>query len=295
MFVILLNPVSGQHNPVETRKIVSKTMRLHNREFKIIEMQKDGSHKEKILKYHDERNTIFAGVGGDGTISELVNILAAVKPVIGIIPTGSANSLARELNIPLNVQDACVSLVTSRKTKSMGILVAFQRIFILDVSVGINAMVMRDTLRSEKRIWGMFAYMKHALRLLLTFRSKKFQVNVDGRTIHRKGTDVIVANGGIIKMVLKRVAGHPDLTSQRFEIIIIKTREIRDYFQYAISFVLGRFERNNRIEIIHPKKTIVIDCTKQLPVQGDGDIIGKTPVSITIHHRAFSVIVPENS
>lgn len=295
MFVILLNPVSGQHDIVETKKIISRTMRLHNREFKIILMQQDGSHKVKIRKYHDELNTVFVAAGGDGTVSDLVNILADSKPVIGIIPVGSSNSLARELNIPLQTQDAVVTLVTSTKSKKLGVLVSFNRIFILDISVGINALVMRDTPRREKRIWGMMAYIRHAVRLILTFRSRKFTITVDGASKHRRATDVIIANGGIIKSFLKRVAGHAELTSQHFEVIIIKTRTLRDYMRFVISFFLGKYNKDKGIEIIRPRKTISIQCEKQLPVQGDGDIIGKTPVSITIHHRAFSVIVPENS
>jgi len=294
MFVILLNPVSGQNDPGETKKLISKTMHLHNRKFIIIESQKDGSHREKIRKYHDELNTIFVAAGGDGTISELVNTLADIKPVIGILPTGSANSLARELNIPLNIHDACVSLLTSNKSKKLGVLAAFKKLFILDISVGINAMVMRDTSRKQKRLWGIMAYFRHALRWLLTFRSKKFLITIDGETKHRRATDVIVANGGIIKALLKRAAGHPELTRQHFEVIINKTRTPLDYFIFIISFILGRLHRNKGIEILRPKKTIDIDCTKQLPVQGDGDIIGKTPVSITIHQRAFSVIIPED-
>ncbi len=293
MFVILLNPVSGQHDVVETKKIISRTMRLHNREFKIIEMQQDGSHIEKIRKYADERNIVFVAAGGDGTISDLVNILADSKPVIGIIPVGSSNSLARELAIPLQIQDSVVTLVTSTKSKKLGVLVALRRIFILDISVGINALVMRDTSRREKRIWGMLAYIRQAVRLILTFRSRKFTITVDGISKHRRANDVIVANGGIVKSLLKRVAGHDNLTSQHFEVIIIKTRSLRDYLRFVVSFFLGKYNKDKGIEIIRPRKTISIDCAKELPVQGDGDIIGKTPVTITIHHRAFSVIVPE--
>lgn len=295
MFVILFNPVSGQHDPLETKKIISKTMHLHNREYKVIEMQKDGSHRDKIRKYHDEINTIFVAAGGDGTVSDLVNTLADIKPVIGIIPAGSSNSLARELNIPLDIQDAIVSLVTSTKSKKLGVLTAFKKLFILDLSAGINAMVMRDTPRREKRLWGMMAYFRHAVRWLLTFRSRKFVIIVDGVNKHRRATDVIIANGGIIKAMLKRVAGHAELTRQHFEVIIIKTRSPRDYLRFAVSFILGKYNKDKGVEIIRPRKTITIHCDKELPVQGDGDIIGTTPVSITIHHRAFSVIVPEET
>lgn len=295
MYVILFNPISGNHDSKQTKKEIRHCLHLHNKEYVFIETQKDGSHAKKVREYHDEIKTIFIAVGGDGTVSELINILFDIKPLIGIIPTGSANSLARELNIPLNVVDACNLILTSTKVRKLGVLSAFDKFFILDISVGVNALVMRDTTRPEKRSLGLMAYIKHAMRWILTFKAKTFKITIDNKVYKRKATDVIVANGGIIKSLLKRIAGYPELSRQYFDVIIIRTRSAKEYFRMIFSFILGPLNSDEAVEIIKVKKTVKIECQKELPVQGDGEIIGKVPVSLTLHNRAFSVIIPEET
>lgn len=293
MFIFVLNPISGKNDPMLTKRTIRKVMNLHNKKYLIIETTKEGSHKDKIALYKGRETATFVGVGGDGTISELLNILHGTHPRIGIIPTGSANSLARELTIPLTIPEACEVVATSKELRDLGVLSIGDRYFVLDVSAGINAMVMRDTKRKEKRIWGWMAYMKHALRWLFTFHSKRFAVTVDGVKKVYRATDVIVANGGIVKFLLKRIAGYPEVNKQHFDVIITKTRSPRDYLRYIFSFILGPLARDNRIEIIRTRKKVIIECNRELPVQGDGDIICKTPVTINVHQKAFTVIVPK--
>jgi YegS/Rv2252/BmrU family lipid kinase len=291
MYIFVLNPISGKHNPRETKRIICTAMKKHNKKHIFIETTKDGSHIADILKYKNREFTTFVGVGGDGTMSELVNILKGTNPRMGIIPTGSANSLARELSIPLTIPEAAELIATSKNLFELGILSIGEKYFVLDVSVGINAMVMKDTKRHEKRIWGWMAYMKHALRWLFTFHSKRFTVSIDGIEKKYRATDVIVANGGIVKTVLKRIAGETDLRTH-FDVLITKTRSHHDYLRYIFSFILGPLSKDNRIEIIRARKRVTIDCTNELPVQGDGDVICKTPVTIDIHPKEVRVIVP---
>lgn len=164
--------------------------------------------------------------------------------------------------------------------------------FILDVDVGINALVMQDTPRSSKRTWGWLAYMKHAIHWIFSFNSAKFHVTIDGKEIYTRATDVMIANGGIVKFLLKRIAGYNPSPKPHFEVIFTKIRGKRDYLRYLLSFILGSLNKDPGIDVYRVDKEVTIRCQRPLPVQGDGDIIGKVPVTVTILKNAVTVIVP---
>lgn len=292
MYIFIINPISGKHSISNTKRDIRRIMNKHNKRFKIIETTQDGSHEKDILHYKDHKTAIFVPVGGDGTVSTVINLLKDRKPTIGIVPSGSANSLARELNIPLTIPEACEVIATSKKTRNLGALCVDDKRFILDVDVGINALVMQDTPRSSKRTWGWLAYMKHAIHWIFSFNSAKFHVTIDGKEIYTRATDVMIANGGIVKYLLKRIAGYNPSPKPHFEVIFTKIRGKRDYLRYLLSFILGSLNKDPGIDVYRVDKEVTIRCQRPLPVQGDGDIIGKVPVTVTILKNAVTVIVP---
>jgi diacylglycerol kinase (ATP) len=101
---------------------------------------------------------MFIAAGGDGTVSGVADALIGTGIQLGIIPVGTGNSLARELGIPLKLEDA-IDLLTGEHTMArIDAMHVGDRYFVLNVSVGISALMMRDTKREDKRRFGEIAY-----------------------------------------------------------------------------------------------------------------------------------------
>jgi hypothetical protein len=88
--------------------------------------------------------------GGDGTINTVVNGLVGTGLPLGIIPTGSVNVMARELNIPMDIEKACERIVSGH-VEPLDLGVANDRYFVSFLGVGFDAAVVRRTSGSLKK------------------------------------------------------------------------------------------------------------------------------------------------
>jgi len=97
-------------------------------------------------------------VGGDGTVSAVASGLIGSEVPLGIVPAGTANILADELNIPLDVEQACQLLASRHRTVHLDAMWVGQHPYFTHVGVGLDALVMQDTRPDTKRRFGRMAY-----------------------------------------------------------------------------------------------------------------------------------------
>ena len=132
--------------------------------------------------------------GGDGTVSGVAAGLVGKEIPMAIIPTGTGNVLARELQIPMDFQKALQLATDSPDTRLIDGLRVNERVFVLNVSVGLSAVVMKNTRREQKRRLGRAAYLWTGLKKLLGFQPYHFTILVDGEKSSWNASEVIIAN-----------------------------------------------------------------------------------------------------
>src|SRR5207245_3348295 len=93
-------------------------------------------------------DAIIAG-GGDGTISCVAGVLAHSNVPLGILPMGTLNHFARDLDIPTNIEGA-VKIIAAGQVKTIDLARVNNRIFINNSSIGLHPQVIRD--RDEQRL-----------------------------------------------------------------------------------------------------------------------------------------------
>lgn len=106
----------------------------------------------------------LAVYGGDGTLREAISGLIGSEIPLVILPGGSANVLATELGIPSDLKEACTLLSHDPlKTKTIDIGKFDKRYFIVGISLGFEADVVKGADRQSKKKMGIFAYLLSAV------------------------------------------------------------------------------------------------------------------------------------
>ena len=225
--------------------------------------------------------------GGDGTANEVANgLLAAGGGEMAILPLGTANVLAAELGI-LNLAGAAGAaakgpLLTYRPGLANG------RGFLLMAGAGFDAHVVANVSPRLKRLLGKGAYVVETLHQLYRFPFPRYRVSVDG-VVHEVAS-VIVARGHFYggRFI---VAPEAKLEIDELHVCLFRKGGRLQTIFYALALALGRLHRSAHVKIVKARR-ITIEGPEGDPLQGDGDLIGRLPVTIELSPTAIGLRRP---
>ena len=195
---VVLNPVAGNSDVNIVRQALEEHLGNGNWHYEIHETTGQERLADVVCVALDQGFDAFVAAGGDGTVSGVVSGLVHSKHPLAIIPVGTGNTLARELDIPLNVEDALGILVGDHEVRTIDAIQIGDRFFVLNVGVDVSAVMMRDTRRENKRRLGLIAYLWTGLKKLICWQAHRFAVVVDGQKDTFRASEVVVANSGAI-------------------------------------------------------------------------------------------------
>jgi YegS/Rv2252/BmrU family lipid kinase len=289
--LIVLNPVAGRMkagNVIDTlhRHFVPSQWQLEV--YETVGGESVGDIVRAAVEDGVER--VFAA-GGDGTVSAVVDGLAQSPIPLGIIPSGTSNVVAQELGIPLNLDKACQLLAGNPATLAIDAMQVGDQYFILAVGTGIDAMVMESASRAGKRRFGPLAYAWTTLKVIIGMQPRRFTIIADGKAFQMKAAVVLLSNVGTITRPL-RWGPHIKPTDGRIDINIIRGKNILDYMLTAYDVLPGGPRRTAHIRHLQASESVKVFADETLSVQGDGDLIGHTPLEVRVIPGAVQVLVP---
>ena len=236
---------------------------------------------------------LFIAVGGDGTASGVAGGLVNTGKPLAIVPTGTANTLARELGIPLDLAGALDLILGPHGQRCIDAIRADGRHFVLSVSIGISALIMRDTGREQKQSLGLLAYIWTGLRKLFGFQPVRFYLEADERSQTYRAAEVIALNSGAIGMPAFKWSPDVRLDDGEMNVCVVRGRTLLDYLIVAWDVVLGREQRRApHIRCVPVQRSVTIEANKPLPVQGDGEVFGQSAVHVELMPASLLMIVP---
>jgi YegS/Rv2252/BmrU family lipid kinase len=235
---------------------------------------------------------LVVAVGGDGTVSGVASGLVHTDVPMGIVPVGTANTLARELGIPLRTKPALALLTGDHVLFMVDVIEVSGRFFIMNVSVGLSSLMMRDTDRLDKRRFGRVAYVWTGLRKLFGYQPHRFALTVDGESEEVTASEVAIVNIGALGDPTLRWSTEVALNDGQIDVLVIRARSALDYLSVAASVVLRRQAEDPAIRHRVAQRSVRVDAESDLPVQADGDFIGPPPVEVGIVPDGLRVVVP---
>jgi len=289
---IVLNPVAGSAED-DARGDIEGHFAAHGWECEVYETSGDEDVSALAREAATKGFGLCVAAGGDGTASAVADGLVGTDIPLGMLPIGTGNVLAQELGIPTDIEDALAVLTGEHETTALDMIRVGDKHFVLNVSIGISSLSMRDTKREWKQRFGMLAYAVTTLRVLLGFQPRRFRVTVDGREREIRASEVMVANSAAIGNPDVRLGADVHLDDGRLDVCVVRARNTLDYIRLAWDVLWGQQGRSRNVRCMPVNETVRIETRRTLPVEADGEIIGDTPVEATFEPSALKVVVPK--
>jgi diacylglycerol kinase (ATP) len=231
--------------------------------------------------------------GGDGIVQRCIDAVGTAPVVIAILPAGTGNLLARNLEIPIDLEQAVeVGLHGAHRTIDVG-RVNGER-FAVMAGTGLDALMIRDADRSLKDRYGRAAYVwTGAKHLKMTpFRAR---VEVDGTPwFDGKAGCVLVGNVG---KVFGGVEAFDDVDPEDglLELGVITAKGVTQWTRALVRTAVGSADRSKFVQTTKAKK-IKIKLDRKMPYQLDGgDEKAVDRLKIKIEPAAVTICVPEET
>jgi YegS/Rv2252/BmrU family lipid kinase len=225
-------------------------------------------------------------VGGDGTVKLAAQCLLNSIIPLGILPAGSANGMAKELNIPINITKA-LDVAVNGGTKKIHLVKINNELCIHLSDIGFNAFVVKKFEADHGR--GMWGYIKAFWKVLWKRPVMQVKIHTDKEWVKRNAAMIVIANatkygtGALINPNGK-------LDDEVFEIIVVKKVSVKEIFQ--MMFTHTPYDKR-KIELFQTR-SLHMQSRRRAHFQVDGEYLGKVNnIDATILPNALEVIIPD--
>lgn len=284
--LFVINPLSGGKQKKDHEAAIKKYFEKlpHKINFFFLNGKNDEEELEKYIKQVTPDKVV--AVGGDGTVSMVAKKILGTEMQLGIVPAGSANGMARELNISVNIEEALDTIEKCYVRKADAICINNEICFHLS-DIGLNARLIKYF--EEGNMRGKMGYAKVALKVLLRKQNIRVIIQAKEKEIKRDAFMVVLANaskygtGAIINP-------KGDLYDGLFEVVIIRQIGIATLFKV---WFRPRNLDPKKIEIIQAR-SVHIETHRKVHFQVDGEYRGKVhTVNAEIVPAQLNIILPE--
>lgn len=208
---LIFNPSSGrdaEDNAARLAKLVNN-LRAHGIEAKVGLKTSGAAARDLARKAVKSGEALVIVAGGDGTIGDVAAELIGKDIVLGIVPTGTMNNVARSLGVPLDIEDACalIGMGTTRHidmgriTTSAGTDAEY---FLECAGVGLSAIVAAGGQAFVKRRWNL---VPRALRKFFEAKPGKIVVELDDTVVEATTQIITVSNAPLMGNKMLAVPG----------------------------------------------------------------------------------------
>jgi YegS/Rv2252/BmrU family lipid kinase len=226
--------------------------------------------------------------GGDGSLSSVVDEVVDRDCVFALLPLGTANSFARTLGIPLELDGAIRTIATGRRRRiDLGMI--DEDYFANCAAMGLSPMIGEGIPHQLKRYLGRVGYLIWASWCLARFHAFRLTVRGDGIDETLWATEVRIANGGHHGGVELIESAELDSGQIVVQAVVGRRASSLVWDWFAKYWKLPARHRTTR-EFHGTRLTIETRPRQRISI--DGEVLAKTPVVAQVAQCAIEVVVP---
>jgi len=241
-----------------------------------------------IVRLRDRADLVIV-CGGDGSVSSAA--LAAMESglPLGIIPMGTANDLARTLNIPMDLP-AAADVIAQGQMRAVDVGTVNGHAFFNVASIGLSSDLAQRLDPDIKKRFGRFGYALAALKVLSGASRFHATIMEKGGAIDVETYQIAVGNGrhygggNVVQESAEIDDGHLDLYSL----------EMKNLWKLALMLRSFRSGTHGAWSEVRTARCVEFDIVtkKPMPINTDGEIVTATPGHFKVHPKAISIFVP---
>ena len=271
---VVYNPIKVPDLPEMTERVESFMKRNGWAEPLWLETTQDDPGVAMCNQAIDEECDVVFVCGGDGTVMAAVTALAGGDTPLAILPAGTGNLLARNLELPLNDEEEALRIGTAGRTRAIDVGAVDSpgdRKFAVMAGLGFDAAMMRDAPEGLKKAVGWPAYVVSAAKHL---RGRGIRVTItvdDGPPMHRRVRTVVVGNVGRLQAGIPLL---PDAVPDDgiLDVVVIATRNVIDWARVTGRVIRRADVPDRRMERFTGRHVRIVASHTE-PRQLDGDVI----------------------
>jgi YegS/Rv2252/BmrU family lipid kinase len=231
---------------------------------------------------------VVAGYGGDGTQMEVANGVMGSNTPMAILPGGTGNAMAFELNIPRNLRQAAELICQSNNRRQIDLARIGDQKFMLRTYTGPEKEAVAS--REEKDKLGVLAYPLASLRILKRLNPVRYRATLDGEYVEDEGVMCFIFNAGAWGGV--QLPKAVDISPGDGLLDVLTLSKSIQSFRSLASYELNTGKA--KMYVHHRQaKEIVLEADPLQTVWIDGEAHGKTPITATVIPQAISIVVPD--
>lgn len=249
----------------------------------------------EIRKAIDSDAELVIVGGGDGTIHTAVNMILPTGKILGILPLGTMNLLARDLKTPLDLDEAYEALAAG-EVSSIDVAEVNGEVYLNSSVLGFYPQVVQEREEKRKR-HRLLKWPAMALAMVRTIRRLPLlDVRIDwGDGPRRVRTPILVVSnnpfdGEAGSMLLRR----DRLDSGKLGVYVARQRDPWGLLRLMGRTVLGTWQQDEELETLTATQLTVHSRRRRLKMVNDGEILQmEPPLNYRIRHKALKVLLPK--
>lgn len=227
--------------------------------------------------------------GGDGTMNHSVETVLRSGLPLGILPLGTANDLARTLEIPQSIEEAFL-VIADGDVHRIDLGRVNGRFFFNVAHIGLGAKITQKVSREAKDRWGSLAYMRNALAAIRESRPFRTTVRCDGRRDSFRSIQLAVGNGRHYGGGMT-ISVDAEIDDGELHLYVVKPRSLARILLEIPAFRKGRAQ-GEWIRYMHGRQ-IAVHTGRSLTVTVDGEPATRTPAFFEVVPSVLPVFVPK--
>lgn len=257
----------------------------------------EGGDGERFAREAAARGAdLVVAAGGDGTINEVVNGLVkplaegARAPRLGLVPLGTANDLAEELQIPRE-PEAALLLAARGAAQPVDVASVNGRLFLNVSSGGLGAEVTEETSDELKRLLGPVAYAITGLRMFAALRPFRARFSSEGRTVYQ-GEFLVFAVGNARRTGGgNRLTGAAEMGDGLLDLCVVEGMSQLDFVRIAPQLRAGRHVEHPQV-VYQRLRELTIETEEEVQVNADGEPMSGTRFEYRIAPARLELVTP---
>jgi diacylglycerol kinase (ATP) len=284
--LLLTNPGSRSGD----RDFESLAERLReNGQIKLVRPERPEELPRAIREHAGKVDRIVLG-GGDGTVNLALDALIEAGLPVGLLPLGTANDLARSLEIPDDIDEA-INIILRGHLRQIDVARANDVSFVNAIGIGLGPQMTREMDGDTKSRFGVLAYLIGIARAFRRQRDFAARVETDRGRHEGHYIQITVANG-IHYGGGMTVAEDARLDDGQLDVLLVRRQSRWSLLASALRFKLGH--TRNADYLTHWRCTeLSVETEHELEVTADGEFLTCTPVECEVLPGALKFFAPE--
>lgn len=293
---IILNASAGSGGLEEARRTLAEIFAAESDWDAHVSLAQSGAEIVELARQavaNKDVEIIVAG-GGDGTVNAVASELVGTEKTLGVLPLGTLNHFAKDLNIPLDLAGAAQNLITGEATQ-VDIGEVNGHVFINNSSLGLYPSIVRHREKQQERLgrgkW--FAAVWATLKVFRRYPLFSVRLSADGQEFRRRTPFVFIGNNEY-QMDTFNLGARSCLDAGHLSLHL--TRDIGRFglVRLAFSALFGRLREAKDFDMLCAREVWIETRRKHLRVATDGEVNNmESPLHYRIRPAALRVIAPK--